>query len=66
MLREARGRARLEKSGALRIYIPKDLVQSNIFPFEEEVKAGKPFNVLIKIDPKELRLIIERYGEGGM
>ena len=63
MLREARGRAYSQRSGAMRIYVPKDLVQSVIFPFKEKIKLREPFDILIRVDPENKRLIIEKYSK---
>ena len=59
MLKEARGRARFEKTGALRIYVPKDLVQSTIFPFKNEGTTS--FDILIRIQSEKGMLVIEKY-----
>lgn len=61
MLKEARGHGRIEVTGAMRIYIPKDLVQSTLFPFKEETDGKKPLDVLIRIDTDKRSLVIERY-----
>jgi len=45
----------------MRIYIPKDLVQSTLFPFKEETDGKKPLDVLIRIDTDKRSLVIERY-----
>jgi len=60
MLREVRGRANLARAG-LRIYIPKDLLQSSSFPFREEVSRKKPFDVLIQIDEAGKCIIIRKF-----
>jgi len=60
MLREVRGRANLARAG-LRIYIPKDLLQSSSFPFREEVSRKKPFDVLIQIDQTGKCIIIRKF-----
>jgi len=61
MLREAKGRANLTEAG-LRIYIPKDLIQSVSFPFRDEISKKKPFDVLIQIDDTSKSLVIKKYG----
>jgi len=60
MLREVRGRATPARAG-LRIYIPKDLLQSSSFPFREEVLRKKPFDVLIQIDQTGKCVIIRKF-----
>lgn len=47
----------------MRIYVPKDLVQSVIFPFKEKIKLREPFDILIRVDPENKRLIIEKYSK---
>ena len=59
MLREARSRAHFEKSGAMRIRVPKDLVQSLVFPFKKEAQEGEPFDLLVKAEDD--KIVLERY-----
>jgi len=62
MLREAKGRANITVAG-LRIYIPKDLIESSSFPFKDDVTRKKHFNVLIQIDETSQSLVIKKYSD---